>query len=216
MSNHNLPPAMQLALEANFGGLAAWRAQVAACASNSGAAPGWVHLLFNPREGTLVNQWVADPDLAPTTAAGTPLLALDLRERTSAEVAAANAVAAVDWSDVHARYQTAVLAASEACGADHDGVATSLVLDVRRAGVFEQASTQLPGAIWRDPVRVAQWGVALPHNTPITVYCVHGHEVSRATALRLRAAGLDARYLRGGIDGWIAAGRSVIARAPLA
>jgi superoxide dismutase, Fe-Mn family len=39
---------------------------------------------------------------------------------------------------------------------------------------------------------------------------VHGHEVSRATALRLRAAGLNARYLRGGIDSWQAAGRPIV------
>jgi len=38
---------------------------------------------------------------------------------------------------------------------------------------------------------------------------VYGHEVGRATALRLRAAGVDARFLRGGIDGWQAAGRPV-------
>jgi Fe-Mn family superoxide dismutase len=31
---------------------------------------------------------------------------------------------------------------------------------------------------------------------------VYGHEVGRATALRLRAAGIDAHFLRGGIDGW--------------
>jgi Fe-Mn family superoxide dismutase len=43
----------------------------------------------------------------------------------------------------------------------------------------------------------------------VIVYCVHGHEVGRATALRLRAAGLNARFLRGGIEGWQAAGRAL-------
>jgi Fe-Mn family superoxide dismutase len=38
----------------------------------------------------------------------------------------------------------------------------------------------------------------------------YGHEVGRSTAMRLRAAGLNARYLRGGIDGWQAAGRPLI------
>jgi Fe-Mn family superoxide dismutase len=41
----------------------------------------------------------------------------------------------------------------------------------------------------------------------VVVYCVYGHEVGRATAMRLRARGLDARFLRGGIDGWKTAGR---------
>ena len=39
------------------------------------------------------------------------------------------------------------------------------------------------------------------------VYCIYGHEVGRATVLRLRAQGVKARFLRGGIDGWQAAGR---------
>jgi Fe-Mn family superoxide dismutase len=30
--------------------------------------------------------------------------------------------------------------------------------------------------------------------------------------MRLRAAGIDARYLRGGIDGWQAAGEPVVAK----
>ena len=30
----------------------------------------------------------------------------------------------------------------------------------------------------------------------VVVYCVYGHEVGRATALRLRAAGLEAHFLR--------------------
>jgi len=34
------------------------------------------------------------------------------------------------------------------------------------------------------------------------VYCVYGHEVGRSTALRLRAQGINARFLKGGIDEW--------------
>jgi len=47
----------------------------------------------------------------------------------------------------------------------------------------------------------------------LIVYCVHGHEVSRITAMRLRAADLKARYLRGGIEGWQAAGRPLADKA---
>ena len=35
---------------------------------------------------------------------------------------------------------------------------------------------------------------------------VHGHEVGQTAAAELRAAGLDARYLAGGVEGWIEAG----------
>jgi chromate transport protein ChrA/rhodanese-related sulfurtransferase len=75
------------------------------------------------------------------------------------------------------------------------------------AGVFEQADALIPGASWRDPAKWASWSSALPRDKPVVVYCVYGHEVGRATAMRLRAAGVDARFLRGGIDGWKAAGR---------
>jgi len=49
----------------------------------------------------------------------------------------------------------------------------------------------------------------LPDNKANVVYCVYGHEVGRATALRLRAQGVNARFLRGGIDAWQAAGRPI-------
>jgi len=65
----------------------------------------------------------------------------------------------------------------------------------------------IPGARWRDPTRVAEWSSELSADREVIVYCVYGHEVGRATAVRLRAAGLNARYLRGGIDGWHTAGR---------
>ena len=47
----------------------------------------------------------------------------------------------------------------------------------------------------------------MPIDENVVVYCVYGHEVGRATALRLRAQGVKARFLRGGIDAWQAAGR---------
>lgn len=100
--------------------------------------------------------------------------------------------------------------ANEAMVAEHANVAGSLVLDVRRTGAFEQATTQLPGATWRDPAHVTQWAASVPRDRPVTVYCVHGHEVSRNTALQLRATGVNARYLRGGIEGWSQAGMPVV------
>lgn len=212
-----MEPAMRLALDANFGGLERWREEFGACAKALGGGSGWMLLVFNPREGTLVNQWAADHTHA--LAGGTPLLALDMYEHAyhldygavaSAYVDACLAV--IDWAGVYARYQAAVHAASEPYGANHADVNAGLVLDVRRAGVFESARTRLPNAIWRDPAAVAQWAGELPRDRPVTVYCVYGHEVGRATALRLRAAGVDARYLRGGIDGWSSAGLPLVNR----
>ncbi|MBC7702973.1 MAG: superoxide dismutase, partial [Rhodoferax sp.] len=72
------------------------------------------------------------------------------------------------------------------------------------------ASQMLPTAQWRDPARVGEWGPALDREREVVVYCVYGHEVGRTTAMRLRAQGLQARFLRGGFDGWQSAGLPVV------
>lgn len=121
-------------------------------------------------------------------------------------------MAQIHWAQVHQRYRAAVDAASARCTAGHDDVPGALLLDMRPAGVFAEAAEMLPGARWHDPAAVADWRTDLPPDHALVVYCVDGHEVGRATALRLRALGLKARDLQGGIDGWRAAGRPVQAR----
>jgi Fe-Mn family superoxide dismutase len=97
--------------------------------------------------------------------------------------------------------------------AGHDAVtAECLLIDVRRAPLFEQSSQKLPGAVWRDPAAVEQWAGELPRDREVIVYCVHGHEVSQAAASRLRERGLRARYLSGGLEGWRAAGLPLAAK----
>lgn len=92
-------------------------------------------------------------------------------------------------------------------GAGPDEIVGARLIDVRRPAVFEQALTTIPGACWRDPSTVDTWCAEWPPGCELVVYCVHGHQVSQGTATRLRALGLNARYLRGGIEGWQAAGR---------
>lgn len=207
-----MEPAMQLALDANFGSVERWRAEFVGLGKALGGGSGWVLLLFQPREGTLVNQWAADHTHA--LAGGVPLLALDMNEHAdhidhgAAAAAYVDAfMANIDWARVYRRYQQAVHAASEDLGAAQDDAAGALVLDVRRAGVFEAATAMIPGARWRDPGQLASWMAELPRDGEVLVYCAYGHEVGRATAMRLRAAGVKARYLQGGFDGWKAAGR---------
>ncbi|MDH5538640.1 MAG: rhodanese-like domain-containing protein [Rhizobacter sp.] len=207
-----LEPAMQLALDASFGSVDQWRDEFVACAKALGGGSGWMLLVFQPREGSLVNQWAAEHTHA--LAGGVPLLALDMYEHAyhlDFGAAAGDYVDAfmgnVDWAAVYRRYQHAVHAASEPFGATQDDAGAAVLIDVRRAGVFAQASTRIPGAHWRDPAAVSAWAGELPADRPVVVYCVYGHEVGRSTAMRLRAAGVDARYLSGGIDGWSQAGR---------
>ena len=152
--------------------------------------------------------------LTSSLAGGAPLLALDMYEHAYHIDYGANAAAYVeafmdniDWAGVYQRYQHAVHAASDALGVERGALpADALVLDVRRAGVYEKAVQTIAGAQWRDPAAVAEWAGGLPAGREVVVYCVYGHEVGRATAMRLRAQGVNAKFIVGGIDGWQAAG----------
>jgi Fe-Mn family superoxide dismutase len=212
-----MTPAAVLAMQSNFGSVERWREEFVAMGKALAGGSGWVLLVFQPREGTLVNQWAADHTHA--VAGGIPILALDMYEHAyhlDFGAAAGQYVDAfmenINWTRVYERYQGAVEASSEPFAATADDLAGAHVLDVRRAGVFNQAEALIPGAEWRDPAEVNTWARHLPKDKPVMVYCVYGHEVGRSTAMRLRAAGVDARFLRGGIDGWKAAGRPLAAK----
>jgi superoxide dismutase, Fe-Mn family len=213
----SMAPAMALALTANFGSVERWREEFVAMGKALGGGSGWVLLAFQPRDGTLVNQWAADHTHA--LAGGVPILALDMYEHAYHLDFGAAAGAYVDafmdnldWAPVYERYQHAVHGASQPFAAAQDQIGDAVLLDVRRAGVFEQSPSLIPGARWRDPAEVAAWAAELPVDRDVVVYCVYGHEVGRATAMRLRAAGVNARYLQGGIDAWQAAGRPLEAK----
>ncbi len=214
-----IPAPMAVALAASFGSAQRWRDEFIAIGRALGGGSGWVLLGYLPREGRLVDQWAADHSHA--VALGTPVLALDMYEHAYHLDHGANAaayvdafMANVDWTGVALRYAQAVHAASDGLGANHDAVvASALLLDVRRAGVFANADTLLPGASWRDPADIATWMPALPKDREIVVYCVYGHEVGQGTTLRLRAEGYNARFLEGGIDAWAAKGRPLQAKA---
>ncbi|WYL53107.1 chromate resistance protein ChrB domain-containing protein [Aminobacter sp. P9b] len=86
------------------------------------------------------------------------------------------------------------------------------VVDVRRETVFAAAPTRIAGALWRDHMRVDDWLPQLPAGRRIAVYCAHGHNVSEIALAKLLAASADASMLEGGMDAWLAAGGSVVAR----
>lgn len=202
-----MEPACTLALSANFGDVDRWREGFAAGATASWSEAGQMLLVFQPRQGTLLNQWAADG--TQPTAGGLPIIALDLRGHTGVEEVATRVdefIDQIDWIAAYKRYQDAVHAASEPHGVAPEVIGNAQVIDVRRAGVFEKAGTVISGAHWRDPATVGAWAADLPKDRSVVVYCVFGHEVSRATALRLRASGVDARYLRGGIEAWQTSG----------
>ena len=91
-----------------------------------------------------------------------------------------------------------------------------LVIDVRAHAAFQGAAELIEGALWRDPERVGEWAGELPRASRVVVYCMHGGEVSQGVAKALCEAGPSARYLRGGIAAWNAAGGALDRKPALA
>jgi Fe-Mn family superoxide dismutase len=80
------------------------------------------------------------------------------------------------------------------------------VLDARPRHHISRTVDLMDGATWRDPDRVEEWIGELSPETPVAVYCAYGFHVGCAVTKTLRDRGLDARYIRGGISAWYAAG----------
>jgi rhodanese-related sulfurtransferase len=89
------------------------------------------------------------------------------------------------------------------------GRAGIALLDVRRRPAFDADPRLIAGAVWKDPEQVVLWTRELHPDQPVIAYCVHGHEVSRGVVDRLRALGIEAAVLVGGIEAWKAAGGSI-------
>jgi rhodanese-related sulfurtransferase len=82
-----------------------------------------------------------------------------------------------------------------------------LVIDVRRAAAYREATDTVAGALRRDPEGVSAWSEQLPRSGRVVVYCAHGREVSQRVADELAERGFAAGFLEGGIEaGWRARG----------
>ena len=80
------------------------------------------------------------------------------------------------------------------------------VLDARPAHYFSRYTDMMKGAIWRDPARIDEWSKELSANEPVFVYCAYGFHVGCSVTAALCERGFDAKYLRGGLSAWYAAG----------
>jgi len=87
-----------------------------------------------------------------------------------------------------------------------------VIYDSRRRPLFNESPTILPTARWRDHLASGMWSAGLAAGSEVVVYCVHGHNVSQSAVAALRAHGLNARVLNGGIEGWRKAGGLLIAK----
>ena len=75
------------------------------------------------------------------------------------------------------------------------------LLDVRRTSDRESDPFAIPGAEWKNPEKVAEWGMELGSGE-VVVYCVRGGSVSRSVQERLRELQVNVRFVSGGLEAW--------------
>ncbi len=215
------------ALEQQFGSVAGWRREFVALAQALSGGSGWVLLSYSRRDGRLYNQIAFDHSQAMMDAV--PVLALDMYEHAYHLDFGANASAYIDtfmrnidWTKVGDRLMEASGNGSPRRGNVTDDPLLSVsveelsaeiakseqvqVLDARPKHYFSRSTDMMLGAIWRDPDRVDEWSKDLSPNAPVFVYCAYGYYVSHGVAAALRERGFDAKYIRGGLSAWYAAG----------
>jgi Fe-Mn family superoxide dismutase len=83
------------------------------------------------------------------------------------------------------------------------------MIDVRPRAAVSRLQDIAEGAQWRDPEQLPQWVGELSKTDPVVVYCAYGFHVGCRTAIKLREAGFDARYMNSGHSGWKAIGAPV-------
>jgi superoxide dismutase, Fe-Mn family len=224
---NKIPDPVGSALEEDFGSVAAWRREFVGAAQSLAGGSGWVLLTYSRRHKRLWNQIASDHSQAAVDAA--PVLALDMYEHAYHLDLGANATAYIDafmrnvaWVAVGERL--AAVRADRALPPE-DPSDTSLpslsieelaaqlatgdrvqVLDARPRHHISRVTDMMEGAIWRDPDRVEEWIGELSADQPVAVYCAYGFHVGCHVTKVLRERGLDARYIRGGVSAWYAAG----------
>lgn len=218
-------------LAREFGSLDRWRAEFTAMGYALGGGSGWVLLTYVPRDGRLINQYAAEHSQA--VAGGVPILALDMYEHAYHMDFGANARAYVDtfmrnvdWRGLEVRYDDAAKVApprllEQPEFGDIQGIGVEevkemmaagkpvQVIDVRPRASVSRAQDIAQGVEWRDPEQLQQWIGELSKEEPVVVYCAYGFHVGCRTAIRLREAGFDAKYMNSGHSGWKAIGAPV-------
>ena len=83
------------------------------------------------------------------------------------------------------------------------------IVDARPRHTMSRQQDIMDGATWRDPDLVQEWSGELSKSDPVVVFCVYGFHVGCKTAIMLREAGFDAKYLKGGHSAWKAVGGAI-------
>jgi superoxide dismutase, Fe-Mn family len=216
------------ALKETFGSVDRWRAEFVAMAKALAGGSGWILLVYIPRDRRLINQYASEH--SQSIAGGVPVLALDMYEHAYHLDFGANATAYidafmrnVDWNAVAGRYEDArevkplrPLVQPEfgdvpAVGVEEvkamlDERKPVQIIDARPRHYVSRTQDIIEGAVWRDPERVQEWAGDLSKSEPVVTFCVYGFHVGCKTAIALREAGFDAKYMKGGHSAWKAIG----------
>jgi Fe-Mn family superoxide dismutase len=221
---------MSEVLARDFGSLERWRAEFRAMGYALGGGSGWVILSYVPRDGRLINQYASEH--SQSVASGVPILALDMYEHAYHIDFGANAKAYVDtffrnidWPALFQRYEDARQVQAprpllqpefgDVQGVGAEEVKELLasgkaqVVDVRPRHFVSRQQEIADGIQWRDPEQLDKWIGELDKSQPVVVYCAYGFHVGCGTAIKLKEAGFDARYMNSGHMGWKAMGGPV-------
>jgi Fe-Mn family superoxide dismutase len=219
-----LPEGIGAAIANDFVSETRWRGEFIAMATALSGGSGWVLLSYVPRDGRLINQTAADH--TQNIAGAVPILALDMYEHAYHLEFGANAAAYIaafmrniDWQAVQARYEDAIKVSPprrleqkqfgdvpsvtvEEVKALLDSGAPVQIVDVRPKHYTSRSSEIMDGAVWRDPERINEWIGEIRKDSPVVTFCVYGFHVGCETAVTLRKAGFDTRYIAGGHFAW--------------
>ena len=222
-----MPETIAAALEQRFGSVDGWRREFVALARALDGGPGWIVLNYSRRDGSIHNHIALEASQMMLDAV--PLLALDMYEHAYRLDFGANASAYIDafmrnidWSAVAARLEGARGKSVEGVPNSADDSLPSIsveelrdkiaageplqVVDARPRHYFTRGVDMMPGATWRDPNTVHEWLTELRTETPVFVYCAYGFGVGCGVTAALRERGFDAKFIRGGLSAWYAAG----------
>ncbi len=225
---HEVPDDFTREIAADFAGTKAWRGEFTAMAQSLASGSGWVMLSWSRRHQRFSNQITTDHTQAAVDSA--PVLVLDMYEHAYQMDFGANATAYIEtffrninWEVVLKRIKAVrenqplpdedpswttnvpSLSVEELARQIADGSGVQ-VIDARQRDHMSRLPDLMAGATWRDPDRIEEWIGELTADKPVAVYCAWGFDVGRNVTKTLMERGFDARFLRGGISAWYAAG----------
>jgi Fe-Mn family superoxide dismutase len=225
---HEVPDDFTREIAADFASAKAWRREFTAMAQSLASGSGWVILAWSRRHKRFSNQIATDHTQAAVDSA--PVLVLDMYEHAYQMDFGANATAYIDtffrninWEVVLKRIKAVrenqplpnedpswttnvpSLSVEELAQQIADGNGVQ-VIDARQRDHMSRLPDLMAGATWRDPDRIEEWIGKLAADKPVAVYCAWGFDVGRNVTRTLIERGFDARFIRGGISAWYAAG----------